>query len=478
MPDDPPSEKRRLHPAAIAVWAVEGVGGFGLGAIPLFLVNRRWAVILLAMLGFGTASSVVRYLRFTYALDNDTIVLEGGFLNRWRRVIPLPRIQSVDVVQKLRHRALGVVELRIEAAGGAQTEGALVALAPNEAERLRALLLAGPEAPPRPDMESPALARLGPGMLLVAGITGGRVAVIAALLGYLQELLPDRIIQDAIERLERLSGSGVTLVVGILVTFLVVSLIISIVATIVVYWDFTLRRDGMKLVVTRGLLEKRRAVVPLSRLQAVRMEENPIRLALGMAALRAVNAGVAGRSDEEQQTSMLLPVASRAQALAVAAQLLGKAPEELGAPLEQSPTRALIRRIGWALIPGMLAAIWGLLFWTPVALVGAGLLPLGALLGFASWRWLGHTIDGDIAVTRGGLLVRRTAFVPLENLQHLALSVSPLQRLLDLGTVRMHIPRAAAAAVDVPQSRAEQRFHLLAGVMVESQGSAAEQVHA
>ncbi|HEX2090470.1 MAG TPA: PH domain-containing protein [Actinomycetota bacterium] len=460
------------------MWVIEGVGGFGLGAIPLILLNRRWAMILLAVLGFGALSAIVRYLRFFYIVEADTIILEGGFLNRWRRVIPFPRIQSVDMVQKLRHRAFGVVELRIEAAGGAQTEGALVALAPDEAERLRGLLLVGSEVPPRPDMESPPLARLGPGMLLVAGITGGRVAVIAALLGYLQELLPDRIIQDSLNRLERLSGSGVMLVVGIVVTFLVLSLIISIIATIVVYWNFTLRREGGRLVVTRGLLEKRRAVVPLSRLQAVRMEENLIRLVFGMASLRAVNAGVAGRSDEEQQTSMLLPVATRAQALAVAAHLLGKAPEELGTPLEPAPRRALVRRFGWALIPGILIAIGGWLFSTPVAVAGVGLLPPGALLGFASWRSLGHTIDADMAVTRGGVLVRRTAFVPLKNLQHLALSVSPLQRLLDLGTIRMHVPRAAAAAIDVSQIRADQRFHLLAGVMVPRTGDAGEQVQA
>jgi putative membrane protein len=476
--DAPRSRRKRLHPAAIAVWAIEGFGGFGLGAIPLILVNRRWTMILLAVLGVGALSAVLRYLRFFYTVETDTIVLEGGFLSRWRRVIPLPRIQSVDVVQKLRHRAFGVVELRIEAAGGTQTEGALVALAPDEAERLRGLLLAGSEPPPRPDVESPPLAHLGPGLLLLAGITGGRVAVIAVLLGYLQELLPDRIIQDAIARLERLSGSGVMLVVGIVVIFLAVSLIISIAATILVYWDFTLRREGTRLVVTRGLLEKRRAVVPLSRLQAVRMEENLVRLVFGLASLRAVNAGVAGRSDEDQQTSMLLPVATREQAIAVAAQLLGKAAEELGAPLEPSPTRALVRRIGWALVPGIFAAIGGWLFSPPVAAGGVGLLLLGAALGFASWRSLGHTVDADMAVTRGGVLVRRTAFVPLENLQHLALSVTPLQRLLDLGTIRMHVPRAVGVALDIPRIRAEQRFSLLAGVMANGHDSGRRRVRA
>ena len=83
-----------------------------------------------------------------------------------------------------------------------------------------------------------------------------------------------------------------------------------------------------------------------------------------------------------------------------------------------------------------------------------------------------------MAVTRGGVFVRRTAFVPLENLQHLALSASPLQRLLDLGTVRMHVPRAVAAAIDIPQIRAEQRFSLLAGVMANDHDNGRRPVHA
>src|SRR4029453_19670997 len=98
----------------------------------------------------------------------------GGLLQRWERTIQLPRIQSVDVVQKLTHRAFGVVELRIEVVGGQSTEAPLVALTPDEATRLRALLMS--DLADEGESSEPPLVRMQPRDLPVAGRTGGRVA--------------------------------------------------------------------------------------------------------------------------------------------------------------------------------------------------------------------------------------------------------------------------------------------------------------
>jgi putative membrane protein len=448
---------------------MQALGRVGLGAIPVILLQPRLALVFLGAIGFTVAASIVRYLRFTYRIEGDALVLEGGFLSTWRRVIPLPRIQSVDVVQKLRHRVFGVLELRIEAAGGQQTEAALVAVTLEEAERLRDRLLAGAGAAPSPAEETPILARLGPGLLTVAGVTGGRVAVIAVILGYAQELLSERFIAELFERLGRVGAAGVTVLVVTVAAFLVVSLAISIVATILVYWDFTLRREGDRLVVTRGLLEKRRAVVPLRRLQAIKMDQNIVRLGLGLASLKAVSAGFAGRTEEEKETSVLLPIATQSQAVTIVAQLLGASAERLSSRLERPPVRALVRRVIWWSLPGIVAGLVGTLVLGPVGAFGFVLLPIGALFGMASWLTLGHAIDDGLGVSRSGVLVRRTMFVPLRNLQHAVLLVFPDQRLLDLGTVRLNVPGASAPVFDLARGRAEQRFDLLTDVMVGPQ---------
>lgn len=465
MPEHRPSSGNRLHPAAIAVWILELAGRGILGSVALIVLDRRWAFLLFALLALGAVSSFIRYLRFAYEIEGNALIVEGGFLNTWRRVIPLPRIQSVDVVQKLRHRLFGVVELRIEAAGGRQTEAALVALRPEDAETLRAMLLSRAGPPPRPDEAPPVLVRLSPGQLLLAGITGGRVAVIAVLLGYLEDVISDEALQRAFERWGGSGRGGVLVVIGVVAIFLFLSLLISVVATLFVYWDFAVWREGDRLTITRGLFEKRRAVVPLRRLQAIRMDENLLRMLFGLVSLRAITAAHSGGSEEEQETSLLLPVGRRKEALRVISDLLALSAGEMVTRLEPVPARALAPRLAPGILLGLAAGLVGLAAFGAAGALGFLVLPGGVLLGWGSWRALGHSIDTGHAVVRSGVLVKRTLFVPLANLQHLSFTCTPVQRVLGLATVRVAIPRAWARATDLARARAAERFDLLARKM-------------
>jgi putative membrane protein len=459
-------EERRLHPAAVAVWSVEVVRRIGLGFLPLLVTGRWGRAIALGLVVAAVVSSVIRTLRFRYRLDGPTLVVRGGLLWRWRRVLPVSRIQSVDVVQRLVHRWLGVVELRVEVVGGRQTEAALVAVRPDEADALRTALLSGHREAPS---AVPPLVRLGAGSLLLAGITGGRVAVFAVLLGYLQEFLPEDVVEGVFDRFGQAGLTGLAALLIGAALFLLVSLVVSIAATVVVYWDFTIARDGDRLVITRGLLQKRRAVIPISRVQAVRLEENLVRRVFGLATLTAALAGYTGQQDEQQQSGMLLPIAGRDVALAVASDLLGAPAEVLSGHLQPAPARALARRALYAGVAGLGTGIAAVIAFEAFGFLGFLALPAAAALGFLSWRALGHTVAGRHAVTRSGVLVRRTTFTALENIQHLVLSASPVQRLLRLATVRLGVARARPEAVDLDAGRAEDRFEMLGASLVTAQ---------
>ena len=471
---------RRLDRAAVAVWILEDVGRFWVALVALLFVRTTTALVFLAVIvPLTILRSVLRYLRFSFRLEGGALVVEGGVLVRWRRVVPLARVQSVDVVQKLRHRALGVVELRIEAAGGSATEATLSALRPREADAFRAVLLgeepkaaevgrepaAGPAVPPPPP-----LAVLRPPQLLLAGITGGRVAVIAVLLGYLQELAPDSLIVGLAERLEESGRAALFLVLGAVVIFLILSLLISLAATLLVYWGFRLALENGRLVVTRGLLERRRAVVPLRRLQALRIEENLIRRAFGLASLYGVVAGYAGNEEEQQRTGTLLPVARRGEVVAVAGRILGVPVPAMVKDLEPAPSRAVVPRLGLAAVAGLGAGFGGLaLFGGPGGLAFL-VAPAATAWAVASWQALGHAVRDGHAVVRSGVLVRRTTVVPLPNLQHVSVRIRPIQRLLRLATLRLSIPRARPEALDLDEARAAERFGQLETVLVGEGG--------
>lgn len=452
LPDAPPPVGEpagpggRLHPAVMLIWPLGQAGPLLLllvaGALPAPFVG--------ALLAVSAVTSVVRYLRFTWRVDEHTLIIEQGLLQRQRRVIPLERIQTVDLTRKLRHRLLGVVEVRVEAVGGGETEGRLDALAVGDGARLRTVLLrqrdraagdgggAGVPAPPTrpPSTGAQPLARLGPDRLVVAGLTGGRVGVAAALLGFLQQAFAERI-DEVLQRAPALLGARGIVTVAVIAVLGAFAL--SIVATVVAYWDFTVTREDATLRIHRGLLEQRSDTLPLRRVQAVRVEENLLRRLLGFA---AVKVDVAGRSGGEgRDTGILLPLGRRSEAFALAARILDC--EELAAVDPAAmPRRARTRRIVRAVVLVALLTVPAVLVFDTAGLLTALLVVPAVAAAVASYRALGHAELDAFVVARSGLLVRRTAFVLTARLQSLELTASPPQRWRRLATLDLQIARS------------------------------------
>ncbi|MDP8958821.1 MAG: PH domain-containing protein [Actinomycetota bacterium] len=239
-----------------------------------------------------------------------------------------------------------MAEVRVEAAGGGTTEAVLTAVSLAEADRLRLLLLAPGER--EPAQAVPPLVSLSAGILVLAGLTGGRVAVLGVILGSAQEALPGERLEALLDwALREARGvAGILLVLMPLAAFLLLVLLTSLVATVVVYWGFTVRREGDRLVIERGLLGRRRAFIPLHRIQAVRVHENILRRWLGLASASLVVAGYAQPGEERELSAMLLPLAEQGEAIDLARRLAGP---DRPVTLELPPVGALARRLIYAL---------------------------------------------------------------------------------------------------------------------------------
>ena len=422
---------------------------FGDGFDPIFLL------IFVSLI----ASAVFRYVFFRFGLQGNSLVVQGGFINKYRRVIPFERIQSVEMVQKLRHRIAGVVELRIEVIGSSQTEAALVALEPAEAERLRSTLLSRDQAV---EAEAPAatpLVSLTPTDLLVAGVTGGRIPVFVLLIGYFFQVLPERVVANFTERAATTATSWIAITI-VLVLGLAVVLVLSLITTILVYWNFTVFREEERLVVTRGLLEQRRSTVPLRRVQAVHLDQNPIRRLLGFASLSVVVAGFTGTEEEKRETNVLLPIAKTSAALSLLGTLLTQAPPDLST-LRRAPRRALVR----SLIPGFIIAAAGAALGAAVdgrfALLGAvpGLLLLG--LDSLSYRARAFGVADSVVLVRGGRWTRRVTIIPMGNVQHLLFTAGPIQQAFRLSSLIFCIAGGRPRANDLDLTQGAERFAAL-----------------
>ena len=455
-----PSEPRRLHPAAVAVWFIEDARRLVLGLVPLLIARRELWLVAVGVIVVLAVYEIFRWLRFSYRIEGATLVVEGGLVSRYRRALPFARIQSVDVVEKLRHRVFDVIELRVETAGGSETEGSLVALEPTEVDRLRPLLLGEDEVQPGAAPDSP-LVVLTPGDLVMAALTGGRVAVVAIIFGYAQEVLGDELFDSIWQRAESALRSALLLTVIAVVSVIALVLATSVVATILVYWNFTVRRQARRLTVERGLLERRRASVPLTRVQAVQLNENLLRRLLGKASLSVVTAGYSPRGDEREETAMLLPIGDRSRALWLAGLAL-----DLPVPPDPRLHRArsaFVRRMVEAVALALSLIVVALLLFGARGLWALALLAPLALVAWLSYLGLGFQLAPDYVAVRTGVFNRRTTLVPRSNVQHLVLTRGPVQRAFGLATVRVGVPKARPRASDVERPVAERTLTELYG---------------
>lgn len=465
---DPATERPRLggrlNPAAIAIWSSQqavglvvllvfgGPAGFGL---PLATVGVVLTVI----------ASVVRWYRFSWTVAGGNLVIDQGLLQRSRRVIPADRVQSVDMVRSVRHRLLRVVQVRVEVIGGKDTEGQLEALDADVAAAIQQALVgerltqrdgtvrANPtqSSEPGPHLRFAAddtdrwprqLAAVTPGQLVLAGLTGGRVGVIAVLLGGAQQLFGDRF-EDTFQMLPTDLGllAGVVLALGAVVAVFA----LSIVATVISYWNFTISRDGRELRISRGLLEQRLETVPLRRIQALRIEQNILRRPFGLAAVKADLAGRAGGGDST--SGLLMPIGTTVQAAALIADLLGSS-EAVNVSLQPAPSRArrryLVRGVAWPalfLAAALVAMVSGAPAWPAVvAPLAVGLITIP--LAFSQFEALGHAQVQGVLVARTGVVIRRRVHVPVARIQRMTIRSSVFQRRLRLSDVDIGIARS------------------------------------
>jgi putative membrane protein len=457
---------RRLHLLSPVFFAAGHVRRLWPLAL-LIAARQQWWLLALGAL-ILLAWTTVEWLRRTYSLEGGALRLEQGVLARNLRSVPFDRIQQVELVRKPLHRLLGVATLRVETAGGggaAEVDLDVVTLA--EARALREDLLrakarsatagdgaaadqAGAEAPAAPAER--VLLRLPISQVMLAGITGTRAAAVLVVLGPLSQVADwfPNLSDWLLARFDPEAVAPTTPPAILAVALLAVAVWLGLAAasSIVTDYGFTLARVGDDLVVRRGLLERREAVLPLARLQVVRIEESLLRRALGLASIRIQSAGRTGGSDQTA-SRLAVPILPRDQVNRVLGELLaGAAPvPRLLTPPPAARRRAVTRGVVGVAIP--VAAV-GLSLWRltvmdvlavppAVALAVLPALALGVVGGLAAYRSLGHATAEGFLYARVGVAIRVTTVVPVAKAQSGSVRTSLFQRRAGLATLHVDI---------------------------------------
>src|ERR671913_646832 len=285
------SSERHLHPVAMLIGAIgtlrRWISGLVLPGIVLLMSQgfslRTVVLLLVGLLVVGALAALWGFLSWratTYAVTGNSFRLRQGVFQKSERTIPLDHVQSVDTVQGIIQRAFGVYEVRIETAGGGTSEpdASLSALDRAAAQSLRREI-EGSQRERVEEAEGPTvLRRLSTRDLLVAGATSGQIGVAFSVLAVGYQFLDDFLSEDLLRRLlATLAPSWLMVLLILIPVGLLLAWSLAIAGTVLAYTGFTLSREGNFLYINRGLLERREATIPFSRIQAVRISEGLLR---------------------------------------------------------------------------------------------------------------------------------------------------------------------------------------------------------
>jgi putative membrane protein len=438
------SSERHLHPVAMLIGAVSTLRrwigglvfpgivllmsqGFSLRTVALFLIAVLFAGVLAALWGF------LSWRATTYAVTGNSFRLKRGVFQQSERTIPLDHVQSVDTVQGVIQRAFGVYEVRIETAGGGtgEPDASLSALDRTTAQSLRREIEGSRKESTEETEGQTVLRQLSTRELFVAGATSGQIGVAFSVLAVGSQFFDDFLSDDFVRRLvETLAPNWLILVpAGLLLAWF-----LAIAGTVLAYTGFTLSREGDFLYIKRGLLERREATIPLSRIQAIRISEGVLRQPFGLAAVRVESAGY---GEDAGVSTMLFPLLPRDEVQ----EFLAEATPEFAVnpTLQPLPRRALRRYVFRALFGYLILALAAaltsfLVFQSTVGLLALFLVAPSALYGWLSYGDSGWAFEEDRLVVRYRSLGRKTAIAPRRRLQSREVLRSPFQRRVRLAT--------------------------------------------
>lgn len=456
MTDEVDSAPRRLHPATLAIGALERLPSLVLGvpAVAYFAGDVGLGVAMLIALGGLILSAGIAYLhwlRFSYHAGEEQLVIESGILSRNRRSIPFDRIQDVSLEQRLLARIFGVSIVRIETGGSGSDEGKLECVSRDEADRLRDMVRrhrAGGLATVAEEEEAevaPVLFAMDNDRLLIAGLFNFSLVFLAVIGGvwqYAGSYLPSSYL-DPDYYLSQWAGmmTGLATVIvaaSAIGVLLLVGMVSGVIRTVLRDYGFELTRTETGLRRIRGLFTRTDVVMPLRRVQAAVVSTGIVRRNWGWETLSLQSLGTDG---DAGASHVAAPFARRPEFAPIFEELA------LPSPPEQRDFERVSHHMvtHGCLVDGVVAsiavavAIW---FWPGAAWLIA-LIPAVLALQFFQYRAHGYRLDDEHLFVRSGIWRPRIIVIRREKIQSATIVRTPVQSLL--GTASLVIGSAGAS---------------------------------
>ncbi len=459
------NEIYRLHPVSAIITSVKALKSMIL-PVAIIIISNGFnfsfnfhsehffeTVLLFGVWGVAAVlalvGGVVKWRTFVYWFEDGELRVKYGLFVKKKRYIPFERIQSLNYNEGIFHRLFGLVKVQVETAGskGGKPEVELTAIRKDaadviELEMRRAKSQAHQlieveqtlDSTPMEEATIPTIYRMSIRDLLVLATTSGGIGVVLSGLVAAVSQFSDIIPYDAVfHELSDFVKVGAFLIALTVMLILIVAWFVSVIITLVNYYDYTVRIEDEKLIITKGLLEKKRITLPLNRIQAIRLVENPVRQLTGFATVVVESAGGNGEKGGDKKIA-LFPLIKKHDSLQILAELF---PDMNWHPeFTRSPKRArpFFYRIDFIwLIPIIGASSY---FLYPYGLLSLLLIPFAILLGIWQHKTAGYMIDGKQITMQYRIFSRITFYMEKKRIQSVECTQTYFQKRKNVMSVK------------------------------------------
>lgn len=403
------------------------------------------------------SSGLIKWRRFSYWFEDGELRIESGLFVKKKRYIPFERIQSLNYTEGILHRPFGLVKVQVEtaASSGGQAEAELTAVTRENADLIKKRIDEGKkqkveervdefgdivesdeldEFTTEPEPEAVQVFSLSPKKLVLLATTSGGIGVIfsgiAIFLSQFSDLIPFEKVSQEVVGLMKIGAFLIALLifVGLLIAWL-----LSVAMTFISYYDFKVNVSEEELIITRGLIEKKRTTVPLSRIQSVSLMENPLRQLFGYGRVVVHSAGDAGDGSRIQ----LFPLVKKKD-MYEPLQLIF--PDlDVQEPMEKLPKRGrrFYYRIDFVwMIPIIVAVSW--LFY-PYGLFSLLIVPIVVALGVWQHRSAAYRLTGNQVTIRSRGFGLDTSYTMRKRIQSAEVRQTIFQKRKDVAALHLNV---------------------------------------
>ncbi|MHC1709417.1 MAG: PH domain-containing protein [Methanomassiliicoccales archaeon] len=402
-----------------------------------FVANA--VVALLAMFGLSAIFNTLRWYFFQYSYEEGMVHIRQGVLFKRERTIKRDRVQSMNTNANVLQQAFGLVTLQIKTAGvSVDAEVNLRAVSKGEAENIKEHLYSNGVRSETEPVEVPKASRFLQGRdIWLAALTSGRFMVLFSVVAlvYFQvfEYIPQSYLDQAVESL-----STIPLLVGIGIAFglFFLTWALSAIVFVIQFANFSVRRFEDRLEISWGVLKKNHVVVKLHRVQAVVVQQGPLRQPFGLCTMLVEVAG--GGAKEQERISLLHPLIRRKEVEGFLRDIL----PEYHLPIVSIvlPKRALRRYLFRSTVP--IVVLIGIVmtafyFWDlPYSWVSLLLLIPAMVLGISRYRNGSISAEGDQLSLRFRYFSLVQVLIKRSHVQSMTLMANPFQRIGKLRTIQ------------------------------------------